>query len=463
MLRAVVRRRGLRRADRRRGVSPASRCPHFLWRQWESIHDTGPYLTLSKMLAVDGLAVFLGVVVLSATLLTLMLSSEYWPARDQVTTRVRRTPALLGHRHARHDDRERPHRRVRRPRGPCRSRSTSWRPTTATASAPRSRHEVLRAGRVLVRRVPLRHRTRLRRDRHYVRRGSRDFLSNVTLLESGTLIAGLMLPLVGLGFKVAAVLFQRGTPDVYEGAPTPITAFMASATKAAGFAAPSSAPCSRRSRRTRRTGAPSSGRGHPHAPGGQHRGPRPDRREANAAYSSISHAAGILIGLEAGTRQGLRAALFYLLVYTFMVIGSFVVVAVIGRRTIATSSVAIAGWRPDNRCSPHSWPFSSSRRPASRRPVGSWPSWGLSGGQSGGRRPEGPGVLLIAGVIVPVISAFFYLRVVVTMYTLGGRRARGRGRRRAETCRASASTCRPEWCSALCLRPVLWVGILPTR
>ena len=53
----------------------------------------------------------------------------------------------------------------------------------------------------------------------------------------GTLLAGFMLLLVGLGFKVAAVPFHMWTPDVYQGAPTPVTAFMASATKAAGFAA----------------------------------------------------------------------------------------------------------------------------------------------------------------------------------------------------------------------------------
>ena len=58
-----------------------------------------------------------------------------------------------------------------------------------------------------------------------------------TLFEQGTLLAGIVLLLVGLGFKVAAVPFHMWTPDVYQGAPTPVTAFMASATKAAAFAA----------------------------------------------------------------------------------------------------------------------------------------------------------------------------------------------------------------------------------
>ena len=122
------------------------------------------------------------------------------------------------------------------------------------------------------------------------------------------------------------------TPDVYEGSPTPVTAFMSSATKAAGFAA---------LLRVLLTAFD---------------GYRTDWRPAiwalailtlllgsivalvqtdikrMLAYSSISHAGYILIGVEAGTRQGLRAALFYLFVYTFMTIGSFAIVAVIGRR-----------------------------------------------------------------------------------------------------------------------------------
>src|SRR5262245_50224313 len=63
------------------------------------------------------------------------------------------------------------------------------------------------------------------------------FLRANTLFDPGTLLAGLVLLLVGLGFKVAAVPFHMWTPDVYQGAPTPATAFMASATKVAAFAA----------------------------------------------------------------------------------------------------------------------------------------------------------------------------------------------------------------------------------
>src|SRR3954470_15285748 len=59
----------------------------------------------------------------------------------------------------------------------------------------------------------------------------------VNSLTNGLLLAGLALMLVGLGFKVAAVPFHMWAPDVYQGSPTPVTAFMAAAAKAAGFAA----------------------------------------------------------------------------------------------------------------------------------------------------------------------------------------------------------------------------------
>ena len=64
-----------------------------------------------------------------------------------------------------------------------------------------------------------------------------DFLDKNVLLENGLMLAGIALLLVGLGFKVAAVPFHTWTPDVYQGAPTPVTGFMASAAKAAAFAA----------------------------------------------------------------------------------------------------------------------------------------------------------------------------------------------------------------------------------
>src|SRR5206468_6824571 len=64
-----------------------------------------------------------------------------------------------------------------------------------------------------------------------------DAISAQHLTGDALLVAGLAMLIVGLGFKASAAPFHQWTPDVYEGAPTPVTGFMAAATKAAGFAA----------------------------------------------------------------------------------------------------------------------------------------------------------------------------------------------------------------------------------
>jgi NADH-quinone oxidoreductase subunit N len=238
------------------------------------------------------------------------------------------------------------------------------------------------------------------------------FLSQTALLEEGTLLAGLMLVLVGIGFKIAAVPFHMWTPDVYDGAPTPVTAFMASATKAAGFAA---------LLRILLTGFPLY---------------RADWRpvifalavvtllfgaiaalaqtdiKRMLAYSSISHAGFVLIGVEAGTRQGLQAALFYLLVYSFMTIGSFAVVTVIGRR--------------DDRHLIDDYKAMGARRPLLGgllaffllAQAGIPPTGGFIAklGVFSAAAQAHSYALLIVGVVASVIAAFFYLRVIIVMY-----------------------------------------------
>jgi NADH-quinone oxidoreductase subunit N len=169
--------------------------------------------------------------------------------------------------------------------------------------------------------------------------GILEFLSQNTLFSKGSLLAGMVLLLVGLGFKVAAVPFHTWTPDVYQGAPTPVTAFMASATKAAGFAA---------LLRVFGTAFPQY---------------RADWRPAVwvlavltlvvgsvgaalqtdvkrlLAFSSIAHAGYVLMAFQAATPKGLEAALFYLFVYTFMVVGSFAVVTALSLHGDADHSI----------------------------------------------------------------------------------------------------------------------------
>ena len=168
-----------------------------------------------------------------------------------------------------------------------------------------------------------------------------------TQREDALVLAGVALMIVGLGFKAAAVPFHVWTPDVYEGAPTPVTAFMASAGKAAAFAA---------MLRVLVIALPFH---------------RDDWRpvvwvlavlslvvgsalavvQTNVkrmlAYSSISHAGFVLVGVEAAGHRagepdpgsGMPSVATYLLVYSVLVIGSFAVVALVERGRDGDSSL----------------------------------------------------------------------------------------------------------------------------
>jgi NADH-quinone oxidoreductase subunit N len=146
------------------------------------------------------------------------------------------------------------------------------------------------------------------------------------------LLIGVALLLVGFGFKVAAAPFHMWAPDVYEGAPTPITAYMAAAVKAAAFAAffrlwleafPSLLTTWHQSvwwlaaltmivgnfvalaqRNIKRL----------------------------LAYSSIAHAGYILVAMTVGTRLGSSAFMFYLFAYTMATLGAFGVIVALGTR-----------------------------------------------------------------------------------------------------------------------------------
>ena len=156
------------------------------------------------------------------------------------------------------------------------------------------------------------------------------FLGSNLLLHPGLLYAGGGLLLVGFGFKVAAVPFHLWSPDVYVGAPSPVTGFMASIVKVGAFAALLRVMIS--------------------ALGTQLDTWRPilwafialsavlgaslgliqRNVKRMLAYSSINHTAFILLGVWAGTARGTGGALFYLMAYVPAVIGSFAVVSVVG-------------------------------------------------------------------------------------------------------------------------------------
>ncbi|MFN2506960.1 MAG: NADH-quinone oxidoreductase subunit N, partial [Acidimicrobiales bacterium] len=245
------------------------------------------------------------------------------------------------------------------------------------------------------------------------------FLRTQTV-TSGVFLGGMAFLLVGLGFKVAAVPFHMWTPDVYQGSPTPVTGFMAAAAKAAGFAA------------LLRIFFSTFG----------------DNRldwqpivwvlavlsllvgsvlavvqtdvKRMLAYSSIAHAGYVLIGLQAANERGIAGSLFYLLAYTFMIIGSFGVVTLVGRRG-------------DNK---HS--LDDYRGLAQNRPGLAFVFTVFLLAQAGVPLTSGflakfyvisaavearSYAIAIIAMLAAVIATFFYLRVIVVMYMDAGSEA----------------------------------------
>ena len=150
-------------------------------------------------------------------------------------------------------------------------------------------------------------------------------------IDRRLLLAGVAMLLIAFGFKIAAVPFHMWTPDVYEGAPTSVTALMAVAVKTAGFAA--------------FTRVFLRGFGGLHADWsmllwvlaaatmtvGNVLALAQRNIKRMLAYSSIAHAGYILVALTAGGAAGGSAALFYLLAYAGMNLGAFGVVLALGR------------------------------------------------------------------------------------------------------------------------------------
>ena len=137
---------------------------------------------------------------------------------------------------------------------------------------------------------------------------------------------GLVFVLAGLAFKIAAVPFHMWTPDVYEGAPTPVTAFFASAPKVAAMAllvrvaVEGMAPATESWRQIIIFMALAS----TILGGVAAIGQRNIKRLL--AYSSINNIGFALVGLAAGTPQGVASVLFYMTVYIAMTLGAFLVV-----------------------------------------------------------------------------------------------------------------------------------------
>ncbi|MGH7495733.1 MAG: NADH-quinone oxidoreductase subunit N [bacterium] len=227
------------------------------------------------------------------------------------------------------------------------------------------------------------------------------------------LTTGLVLMVVGFGFKIALVPFHAWAPDVYQGAPTPISAFMATGSKAAGFAA--------LMRVVLNSGIMNNVDWQQvfwmiavaTMTVGNIVALRQENIKRLLAYSSIAHAGYILIGILANNELGSSAVLFYLLSYTFMNVGAFGVVALMAhgdREYVELKNFrGLAYRRPLAAVAMSIFMFSLAGIPITAGFISKFYVF-LAAMQSGFLW------LVILGVINSMISLYYYLGVVVTMF-----------------------------------------------
>jgi NADH-quinone oxidoreductase subunit N len=233
------------------------------------------------------------------------------------------------------------------------------------------------------------------------------------------LLIGIALLAVGLLFKVGAAPFHIWTPDVYQGAPTPVTGFMAACTKIAAFGA---------LLRVSYVALP---------------GARWDWTPAlwgvailtmivgaviaivqtdvkrMLAYSSIAHAGFILTGILAYSRSGVSSVLFYLLAYGFSTVGAFALVTLVRDAgdgdAVGGEATHLSQWAGLGRRSPllaglfTLFLLAFAGIPLTSGFIGKYAVF--SAAVAGGGW-----VLALVGVLASAVAAFFYLRVVVLMY-----------------------------------------------
>jgi len=228
--------------------------------------------------------------------------------------------------------------------------------------------------------------------------------------------AGVGLVIVGLGFKVAAFPFHQWAPDVYQGAPTVVTGFMSTAGKAAafsgfvGFMAPLIAGGADGTIETRSVLAFL-------AIGSMFVGNVTAVMQTNVkrmlAYSSIAHAGYLLIGLAAGNGTGWSGIAYYLGAYLFMQLGAFAVVGILERENGGNLSIddykGLGRRRPGLALVMALFMFSLTGIPPFAGFFGKYYLFSAA-------IESGMTWLAICGVVASVISVWFYLGLVVTMF-----------------------------------------------
>jgi NADH-quinone oxidoreductase subunit N len=238
------------------------------------------------------------------------------------------------------------------------------------------------------------------------RLGANPAMQPLILLSIGLLI-------VGFGFKVASVPFHMWTPDVYEGAPTSVTAFMAVAVKAAAFAAFARVfflvfPAMKMDWNmllwilavaTMTIGNVAA--------------IAQTNIKRMLAYSSVAHAGYLLVALVAANQLGAVSLLYYLLAYTLMNVGAFGVVILVGRKKDSYLNIydysGLGAQHPALAACMALFMFALAGIPPTAGFVGKFYIFSAA-------VQAGYIWLAIIGVMNSLVSVFYYLRITVLMY-----------------------------------------------
>ncbi len=243
-------------------------------------------------------------------------------------------------------------------------------------------------------------------------KGIAEFISESSF-GNPIIIMGMILLLIGFGFKIASVPFHMWTPDVYEGAPSPITAFMSAGPKAAAFAAllrvfVEALPSLQGvwidliwilSALTMTVGNVIA--------------LVQNNVKRMLAYSSIAHAGYVMVAFVSASEFGIASILYYMLAYTFMNIGAFGIITAIGGKDDGRVNVddytGLAYKYPLAAAAMSLFLFSLAGIPPTAGFMGKFYifSAAIKSGYIG---------LAIIGVINSVISVYYYLRITIAMY-----------------------------------------------
>ena len=227
------------------------------------------------------------------------------------------------------------------------------------------------------------------------------------------IVLAVILVVGGMGFKIAAVPFHMWAPDVYEGAPTPVTAFLSVGSTAASFAM---------LLRIFLVGVPAfsadwrllfEALAIVTMTVGNIAALTQSNLKRMLAYSSIAHAGYVLIGVVAATPRGISAILIYLLVYTFMQLGAFAIIVMMRRHGMVGDELKdVSGLHRRH-------PFAAFAMLLFMLSLGGIPPtagfmgkfWLFSAAIEAGYV-----WLAVIGVLNSAVSLYYYVRIVVFMY-----------------------------------------------